>query len=389
MGYTFGMPWKETCVMDERTIMISEYLSDDYSISQIARRRGVSRKTVYKWIERYEHNKVEGLIDLCRAPQHHPNAISSEMEQRILEWKARRPLWGAPKIHSKLRQLADCPAESTVSNVLHRWGLTRKVRQRRRATPTEPPQAAPVGPNELWCADFKGWFRTGDGRRCDPLTISDAFSRYLLCCRGLVGSTGLLAVKPWFEATFREYGMPRAIRTDNGSPFASVGLAGLSALSVWWLRLGIQLDRIQPGCPEQNGRHERMHRTLKESVANPPQSNLRAQQKSFDAFRWEYNQERPHEALAQEPPATAYGPSSRDFPERLTEPEYPDDWPVRTVRQNGEIKWKGQKVYLNQALCGQRVGLEPTEDGLWRLHFMTVELGQLNERHGRVEPTRK
>jgi transposase InsO family protein len=387
MGYTFGMPWKETCVKDERTIMISEYLSGDYSISQLARRRGVSRKTVHKWVERYEQNSEEGLSDLSRAPRHHPNAIAQEMEQRILGWKARYPLWGAPKIHSKLRPLADCPAESTVSNVLQRWGLTRPVRRRRQSSVRAPSSEAPSGPNALWCADFKGWFRTGDGQRCDPLTISDAFSRYLLCCRGIRGTTGVVAVKPWFEATFRQYGMPRAIRTDNGSPFASMGLGGLSALSVWWVRLGIQLDRIEPGCPQQNGRHERMHRTLKEAVANPPRSNLRTQQQSFDAFRQEYNQERPHEALGQKPPASVYQPANRDFPERLREPEYPDEWLVRAVRQNGEIKWKGKKIYLNPALSGQPVGLEPVDDGVWRLHFMTVELGQFNERDGKVQST--
>jgi len=373
---------------DERTIMIGEYLSGDYSISQLGRRRGVSRKTVYKWIERYEGDSVAGLVDQSRAPRHHPNAISEEMEQRILEWKAKRPLWGAPKIHSKLRALKDCPAESTVSNVLSRWGLTRKVPRRRRATATvRSPE--PVGPNELWCADFKGWFRTGDGRRCDPLTISDAFSRYLLCCRGLGGSIGWLTIQPLFEATFREYGVPRAIRTDNGSPFASVGLAGLSALSVWWVRLGIALDRIQPGCPQQNGRHERMHRTLKEAVATPPRSNLKAQQKIFDVFRREYNQERPHEALGQQPPASVYESSAREFPERLLEPDYPDDWPVRAVRLNGEIKWRGQKIYLTGALRGQRVGMEPIDDGIWKLHFMTVELGQWNERHKRFEPIKR
>lgn len=383
------MPWKETYVMNERTIMIGEYLSGDYSVSQLARRRGVSRKTVYKWIERYERESVGGLTDQSRAPHHQSNAISWGMEEQILGWKAKHPLWGAPKIHSKLTQFSDCPAESTVSNVLHRWGLTRKVRQRRRATPTAQPQPAPAGPNDLWCADFKGWFRTGDGRRCDPLTISDAFSRYLLCCQGIGGSTGLLTVRPLFEATFREYGMPRAIRTDNGSPFASVGLAGLSALSVWWVRLGIILDRIEPGCPQQNGRHERLHRTLKEAAANPPRSNLKAQQRSFNNFQREYNEERPHEALGQRPPISAYQPSIKDFPERLLEPEYPDDWPVRAVRHNGEIKWKGQKIYLTGALRGQRVGLEPIDDGLWKLHFMTVELGRFNERHGLVEPSVK
>lgn len=372
--------------MDERAIMIGEYLSGDYSISQLARRRGISRKTAYKWIGRYAQRSVEGLRDLSRAPRHHPNAITVAMEERILEWKARYPLWGAPKIHSQLSHLEDCPAESTVGNILQRWGLTRQRRQRRRASPGVCSWEEPNEANELWCADFKGWFRTGDGRRCDPLTISDAFSRYLLCCRGICGSIGVEVVKPLFEVTFRKYGLPRGIRTDNGSPFASTGLGGLSVLSVWWLRLGIKLERIEPGCPEQNGRHERLHRTLKEAVISPAAPNFSAQQRSFGFFEQEYNHERPHEALGQRPPASVYRPSPRDFPERLMEPEYSDEWQVRAVRQNGEIRWQGRKVYVSCALCGQRIGLEPIDDGLWKVHFMTVELGRLDERKGRIEP---
>jgi putative transposase len=380
------MPWKESCVMDERTIRIGEYLSREYSISELARRGGISRKTVYKWIERYEQDSWRGLLDLSRAPHHHPNAISKQMELEILNWKIKRPLWGAPKIHSKLKEDADCPAESTVSNVLQRWGLTRKVRRRHRASPTPGPLSHSRGPNQLWCADFKGWFRTGNGQRCDPLTISESYSRYLLCCQAIGGSTGFLRVKPLFEATFREYGLPAAIRTDNGAPFASVGLGGLSALSVWWLRLGIGLERIEPAHPEQNGRHERMHRTLKAEAANPPRWDLNAQQRNFDAFRRQYNQERPHEAWGQKPPASLYEPSSRDYPERLLEPEYAEDWPKRKGRINGVIKWKGREVYLTQALTGQLVGLEPVGDGLWNIHFMSQPLAHYDERTKRVEP---
>jgi putative transposase len=383
MGYSWRMPWKETCVMNERTIMISEYLSGDYSIAELARRRGISRKSVYKWIERYERDPCQGLADSSRAPHHHANALSEELEKEILQWKQKRPLWGAPKIHSKLKERVDCPAESTVSNVLRRHGLTRKVRRQRPvATPNAGPLSHLQGPNEVWCVDFKGWFRTGDGRRCDPLTMSDAYSRYSLCCQGMGGPTGLGTVQPLFEATFREYGLPIAIRTDNGSPFASVGLGGLSRLSVWWMRLGIVLERIEPGHPEQNGRHERFHRTLKEAVLNPPRWNLRAQQRAFDAFRQEYNEERPHEALNQQPPARVYVPSVRDYPVRLAEPEYPEYWQKRSVRSNGEIKWQGGMVYVSQALIGQWVGLEPMGEGLWDVHFMNQCLGQVDERRG-------
>lgn len=383
------MAWKETCVMNERIIMISEHLSGNYSVSQLARRRGVSRKTVYKWIERYQEDQRGGLEDRSRAPEHHPNAISTQMEKEILDWKGRYPLWGAPKIHSKLQCYEDCPAESTVSNVLQRQGLTRKVRRRSRATPSVGDLTDSQGPNEVWCADFKGWFRTADGQRCDPLTISDAYSRYLLCCQGLGETTGMLTVKPLFEVIFREYGMPVKIRTDNGSPFASVGLAGLSKLSVWWLRLGIQLERIEPGHPEQNGRHERMHRTLKEAVASPPRSNLHSQQKAFDGFRREYNQERPHESLGQKPPAVLYEPSRRDYPEGLLEAQYPEDWQSRMVRWNGTMKWRSREIHVSQALIGQRIGLEPIGDGVWAIHFMHLELGHFDERKGQVQTIRK
>ena len=372
--------------MNERLIMISDYLSGDYSISQLARRRGVSRKTAYKWIERYEADPAHGLEELSRAAHHHPNAISQQMEGRILEWKAKYPLWGAPKIHSKLIGSEDCPAESTVSNVLARHGLTRPVRRRARATPSLGPLSDPGGANQMWCVDFKGWFRLGNGQRCDPLTMSDGYSRYLICCQGFCNGTGNLVVRPVFERTFRENGVPEKIRSDNGTPFASVGLAGLSVLSVWWLQLGIKVERIQPGHPEQNGRHERMHRTLKEATATRPSWNLQGQQKRFDAFRQEYNEQRPHEALGQQPPASRYAPSVRPYPERLIEPQYADDWQKRRVRINGAIVWKGCELYVSQALSGQWVGLEPVGDGLWQMHFMSLELGMLDERRNRVQP---
>ena len=359
---------------------MSEYLCGDSSVAEIARRRGVSRKTVHKWIERYEEDSVSGLLDRSRAPRVHPNAIAPATERLILEWKTRYPLWGAPKIHSKLRGQADCPAESTVSNILQRHGLTRQLRRRARAKPTVSPLASALGPNGVWCVDFKGWFRTGNGQRCDPLTISDEYSRYLLCCQGLNGFTGRRAVQPLFERVFREYGLPLAIRSDNGAPFASVGLGGLSRLSVWWMRLGIGLERIEPGHPEQNGRHERMHRTLKEAVLRPPRQNLQAQQRAFNDFQKEYNEERPHEGLNQHVPGSVYEPSRRDYPSRLAEPEYPEGWQTRGVRNNGEIKWRGRKVYVSEALSGQWVGLKPESERIWSLYFMGAELGRLDER---------
>jgi len=314
--------------MSERIKMISSYMGGDSAISELAAEHGVSRKTVYKWIKRYEAGGWSALEDQSRAPRHHPNAVSAEVEQALVEMKERWPLWGAPKLRRKLELalgVEHCPAESTVSEILRRHGLSRIARRKRRAVPSTQPFAACQEANAVWCADFKGWFRTGDGSKCTPLTISDGHSRYLLRCQGLDGSTGMTTVQPLFIATFREYGMPRAIRTDNGAPFASTGLGGLSALSVWWVRLGLDLERIQPGRPQQNGRHERMHRTLKAATAQPPQANLRRQQEVFDAFRREYNEERPHEALGQRPPAEVYQPAPRDYPERLPEQRgYPD-----------------------------------------------------------------
>jgi len=384
MGYTWRMPWKATCVKNERTIMISEYISGDFSIAEVARRRGVSRKTVYKWIERYERELPQGLQDASRAAQHHPNAISPQVEAAILAWKAKRPLWGAPKIHSKLTGQVDCPAESTVSNVLRRHGLTRQVRRRSHPPSNGGPMQGLLGPNELWCVDFKGWFRLGNGERCDPLTLSDAYSRYLLCCQGIVGATGHLVVQPLLENLFREQGLPLAIRSDNGPPFASTGLGRLSQLSVWWLRLGIGLERIELGHPEQNGRHERMHRTLKEAVLRPPRANHAAQQQAFDAFRHEFNEERPHEALNQHTPASVYVSSVRNYPPRLLEPEYPDHWQKRRVRSNGEIRWHGDLIYVSQALIGQWVGLEPTGEGAWAVYFMGQALGEVDQTRRRV-----
>lgn len=366
--------------------MIGEYLSGGFSISELARRRGISRKSAIKWIQRYEAEGSEGLRDQSRAPHHHRNRISVQLEQRILELKARWPLWGAPKIHAKLQEYGPYPSESTVSHVLQRHGLSRKLRRRPRATPTAQPLGWGEGPNQLWCADFKGWFRTGDGQRCEPLTISDAQSRYLLCCQAIGTTTGMVTVKPLFEATFRQYGMPAAIRTDNGPPFGSTGLGGLTELSVWWLRLGIRVERIQPGQPQQNGRHERMHRTLKEATAKPPRGNLALQQKAFDAFREEYNWERPHEALGQRPPGSVYVASPRDYPVRVEELHYPDEWQKRRVSPGGQMRWKGRRVHISHALVNQVIGLEPIQDGLWRLHFGSLVLGRWDERLWGVVP---
>jgi transposase InsO family protein len=381
------MSWKTTNPQEARERFILEHEEGGYGVAELARRHGISRKTAYKWVERFAAQGWEGLRELSRAPRHSPQAVEEEVIERVLELKARWPRWGAPKVLMKLmREVGPerCPSESSVGRILQRHGLTKgRGRARRRA------QGTSLGSyheaNAVWCADFKGWFRTGDGAKCTPLTISDGYSRYLLRCQGLAAGTDSLVVKPIFEATMREYGMPEAMRTDNGPPFASVGLGGLTELSIWWLQLGLRLERIRPGCPQENGRHERMHRTLQEETAQPPAAHGRGQQRAFDRFRREYNEERPHEALGGATPSEHYAPSPRSFPDRLPEVNYDEGWETRSVRASGQIKLGGKDVQVTKALVGQRVGLKPRADGVWEVFFATHSLGLLDERRGRLE----
>ena len=382
------MSWQTTSASTERETFILEVQKKDRSISELTRHFGISRKTAYKWLGRFAEDSWAGLVERSRAPQHHPNALSPEWEERILALKARHPLWGAPKLRGRLQELlgaVGCPSESSIGRLLQRHGLVRP-RGRRRAQAHGTPLQEYTESNAIWCADFKGYFATRDGIICTPLTISDGFSRYLLRCQGLTEGTGGHIVQPIFEAAMREFGVPTAIRTDNGPPFASVGLGGLSALSVWWLRLGIRLERSRPGCPQDNGRHERMHRTLKEATLQPPQANARAQQRVFDEFRREYNEERPHEAHGQRTPSSVYVPSPRDFPARLPEWPYHETWPTRQVRPCGKMKWKGHDVYVSQALVGERIGFKPVEDGVWMVYFASHPLGLFDERLGSIAP---
>jgi len=276
------------------------------------------------------------------------------------------------------------PAASTIGDLLRRAGVSEPRRRSRYVVPLTQPLAAAQTPNDVWTADFKGWFRTADGTRCDPLTIADACSRFVLCCRIVAPSAA--GVRPWFERVFREYGLPGALRTDNGSPFATAGAGQLSQLAVWWLKLGIQLDRIDPGHPEQNGRHERFHLTLQEETTTPPATTPRQQQARFDRMRREFNAERPHEALGQQPPARHYVPSPRPYPTRLEEPWYDATHQVRRVRPTGHIKWQGELVFISEAVRRQAVGLVETERGDWLVRFMHVELGRIDRRTRRFTP---
>ena len=373
------MPWKETDVWEQRFRFIEEWKSEDWTLAELCREFGVTRKTGYKWVERYEACGVEGLRDESRAPHTHPHAVGDEMEQRITALRGQHPLWGARKIHRVLeRDGADpVPAESTIGSILKANGLTVPRKRRSRARPNQTPLAHASEANKVWCADFKGWFRSRDGERIDPLTISDAYSRYLLRCQ-TVKAADTEHSKPIFEAAFREYGLPERLRTDNGAPFGSNSDSGLTRLAVWWIKLGICPERIEPGKPQQNGRHERMHRTLKQATASPPARDRRAQQRRFDEFLREYNQERPHEALGQATPASHYQPSTRIYPRRMVKVEYPAAWPVRQVYQGGQMSWHRESVFVSHALEGEPVGLEPVGERLWRAWFSFYELGILD-----------
>jgi len=372
--------WKETRVQDERLRLCLEFEAGELSRAEICRRYGVSRKSGYKWWEQYLREGVAGLADRSRAPQNQPHAVDEETVGAILGLRARYPSWGERKLKAWLereRGERQWPCASSIGAVLKRYGLTSPPKRRRRASPSHE-LAAPSCANQVWAIDFKGWFRTGDGRRCDPLTLTDAHTRYLLRCQG-VDATGAAFVRPLLEAAFREYGMPARMRSDNGPPFASTGVGGLSRLSVWWLRLGIALERIEPGHPEQNGRHERMHRTLKRETARPPERTLRAQQRAFDRFRQEYNEERPHEALGMATPGSRYAPSARPFPARLPELEYPAGFALRVVEQHGDVSWRFGRFFLGEALAGETVGLEEVEEG-WRVWLGPLRLAYLDGR---------
>jgi putative transposase len=382
------MPWKETCAMEERAAFLRAWLSGDFTMSELCRRFEVSRPTGYKWAYRGKAEGLPGLVERSRAPHGHPNAVAASQVAAIVALKRRYPKWGPVVLHDWLgreQPQQRWPAISTIGEVLKRHGLVVARRPRR---PHVPPHTQPFaqvrGPNDVWSADFKGQFWLGDGRRCYPLTISDNYSRYLLCCQGLYHPEGK-PTQALMAAVFREYGLPHTLRTDNGTPFASIALGGLSPLAVWLLKLDVLPERIEPGKPQQNGRHERMHRTLKAHTAAPPKGSLSAQQRAFNAFRREYNQERPHRSLgAGQRPADLYRPSRRSFPERLAEVHYPDDYAVRKVRQEGHMKWCGHEVFVSKALADQVVGLKPLEHDRWELYFARMPLGILDARTHKI-----
>ena len=381
------MPWTETCPMDQRVALIADWLRKERSVTELAARYGVTRKTVYKWVARYTADPEHGLAEQSRAPHLYGRALEPGIREAVLALRRGHPRWGPKKLRSVLAQRTPgqaWPAASTMGDWLRREGLSAPRRRARYEVPRTQPLAAVQAPNDVWTADFKGWFRTADGRRCDPLTLMDAYSRFVFCCR--ITAPSEVGIRPSFVRAFREYGLPRALRTDNGPPFATTGAGQLSHLAVWWLKLGIQLDRIDRGHPEQNGRHERFHLTLQQDTTSPPAGTPGAQQGRFDRMRREFNTERPHEALGQRPPADVYAASPRPYPSRVEDPWYDASHQVRRVKQAGQIKWQGEYVFVSEAVRGELVGLAETEGGDWLVRFMHLELGRIDRETRRFTP---
>jgi putative transposase len=381
------MPWSETNAMEQRIQFIRDWLSRTHSVIDLSALYGVSRKTAYKWIDRYLKDGPDWAMERSHEAGVVHNRTPAEVEQALMRMRARHPSWGARKLLHQVGLGAPAlrlPHESTVCEMLKRNGMITARPRRRSIGHPGRPSAVVSCPNDAWSADFKGQFRLGDGRYCYPLTVTDNYSRYLLECKALTG-TLLEPTRAAFTRLFREYGLPRRIKTDNGVPFAGATLGRLSRLSVWWLRLGVLPELSEPGKPQQNGRHERMHKTLKDEATKPPGGNGRAQQRKFNIFRREYNEVRPHEALEMSTPAHLYRPSPRAMPDKLPAMEYPDRFEVRYVSANGGIRWHKQWVNVTSALVGEHVGLEPVDDGLWDVYFGVLKLGRLHERHMRIE----
>ena len=374
--------------MEEKLRFIFEHELRERTMTELCARYEITRQTGYVWLRRHREAGAGGLIEQSRAAHRHHNQMPVELEQQVLGLRQAHMRWGPRKLKRILERDEpgrSWPAASTIGALRRREGLVVPRKKRRRTTPYSEPLAHADGPNRVWCADFKGWFRTADGERIDPLTISDAHSRYLLRCQA-VEKTDTDRVQAIFEAAFREFGMPTAIRTDNGAPFASRALAGLSRLAVWWIKLGIVPERIEAGHPEQNGRHERMHRTMKQEVADPPAANRRKPQRASDRFRQEYNEVRPHEALGMRTPAEVYAPSVRKFPEQVPEPEYPGYMLVRSVRRKGHFRWKKDDVFLSEVLWGERIGLLQEDDRWFTVYFAQHPIALFDSQQLRVAP---
>jgi putative transposase len=372
--------------MSRRLEFVEDAARGLYSMTELCARYAISRRVGYKWLARYAADGADGLVDQRRVAKTRPHRMPDATAAMLVACRRAHPTWGPRKLLAYLarRHPRDVwPAASSVGALLKREGLVRA--RRRRPAPGHPgrPTTPMDAPNAVWTTDFKGQFRTGDGAYCYPLTVCDGYSRYLLACRGLP-SVETAGARPVFERLFRDYGLPTRIRSDNGIPFATSALGRLSALSVWWIKLGVTPELTEPSSPQQNGAHERMHRTLKAEATRPPAATARSQQRRFDAFRAEYNAERPHEALANATPDQRYTPSARPYPRRLADPEYPGHFQVRYVSRNGGVRWHNRWVNVSHVLAEEYVGLEEIDDGIWSVYFGPVLLGRFDERDLRI-----
>jgi len=373
------MAFRETCAMEERIKMLSDYDSGAFSVSELSALYGVSRETFYTWRNRRASGDALWFRDRSHAPGTQPLRTDAAVAADIEAMRRKFPYFGPKKIRARLLMEAPdkaWPAVSTIGDILKRAGLIAPVRRRRRPIAVDHPQAPPLEVNSEWCVDFKGWFRTRDGQRIDPLTVTDNASRYLLEVRIVPQSHD--GVKPVLERLFKEFGLPLAMRSDNGAPFGSQGAGGLSRLSIWLLKLGVAPHYGRPAKPQDNGRHERMHRTLKQETTRPPSATAQEQQHRFDAFRKSFNDERPHESLDQTPPAKLWRPSDRPMPRKVVDPWYDADHEVRRVRTSGDIKWRGGHVFIGEALAGEVVGIAECDEGRYVVNFADHALGMID-----------
>lgn len=382
------MPWQDLSPMDLRMRFVTDWLSGCWTMTELCADYQISRKTGYKWVDRYDASGPRGLHDQSRRPRHSPWATAADVVEALVTLRQRHPRWGAKKLLAVAARRAPAvawPSRSTVCDLLKARGLVTSRRRRRPRVHGRWPLAAITRPNDTWLTDFKGEFRTGDGVYCYPLTLRDGWSRFVLRCDALV-SRSYEATRPCFERAFVEYGLPERLRSDNGAPFASSGFARLSRLSVWWMRLGIVPERIALGHPEQNGSQEQFHSVLKAETTRPPAATARAQQRRFARFCVEYNQERPHEALQQTVPASCYRPSAREWPARLPPLEYPGHCEIRRVSAVGRVSWRNRPLFLSTALAGEDVAFDEVDDGIWTIRFASVALARYDDRHHSMHP---